>query len=58
MKRDKYLAQCYKKWEKVAKMRNSGKTFDEIASKLGCSRQWASKMYQSWLKLQAKNNEG
>ena len=55
MKREKYLAQCYKKWEKVAKMRNSGKTFEEIAAKLGCRRQWASKMYQSWLKLQAKN---
>lgn len=48
MKRDKYLARCHKKWDRVAKMYNKGQTFDEIASKLGCTRQWASKMYKNW----------
>lgn len=50
MKRDKYLAKFHKKWERVAKMRESGKTFEQIAQKLGCTRQWASKMYQNWQK--------
>jgi len=55
MKRAKFLAQYHKRWDRVAKMYNEkDMTFEEIGKKLGCTRQWASKMYQSW-KLKQEN---
>ena len=57
MKRAKYLAKYHKRWDRVAKMYQKGMTFEEIGKKLGCTRQWASKMYQSWKLKQGEISE-
>ena len=57
MRRAKYLAQYHKRWDRVAKMYQKGMTFEEIGKKLGCTRQWASKMYQSWKLKQGEISE-
>lgn len=36
--------------DRVIQLRNEGKTFDEIAQEVGCSRQHASRLYKKKLK--------
>jgi len=46
MKRDKFLAQFHKRWNRVIKLREKGKTWQEIGDALGVSRQRAAQLYK------------
>ena len=52
MNREQYLSKAHNKWKKAYDLYHKKKmTFDAIGKKMGCTRQWASKMVKNYEEL-------